>query len=198
MTAPSRRTGFRKGSTLDQMREAELPPPTVPARRPTGHQRGVTYEPGTRVEGWSHGPAGKRKVEQKVAMLRVVDCSPTAISRALKLSRERVTAILGRAETAGLVEDFRKLIRAHALSESLDIAVKGMAWVNEAIERKEAKEFDLVTRGLSNMEKIWASAAGEHKPMGVQVAVVNNQPPGESPASEIAKLLDFLIPPVQP
>ena len=203
MPTPPRRRGWnprtrtRAGSTIDQMRQAELgPPPPPPPTRPEGHQKGVRYANGTRVGGWSHGRAGQQKVKTQVAMMAAAACAPKQIARGLLLSRERVQAILGQAETQGLVEDFRKIVRAHALSESLDIAVKGMAWVNEAIDNREAKEFDLVARGLSNMERVWSSAAGENKPQGVQVAVINQ--PGESPAAEIAKLLDMLVAPAQP
>lgn len=142
------------------------------------------------------GIAGRERVKTQIAMMTAAACSTAEISRGLKLSRDRVSAILGQADTQGLVEDFRKLVRAHALSESLDIAVKGMRWVNEAIDNREAKEFDLVTRGLSNMEKVWSSASGENKPAGVQVAVIN-QSSGETSA-EIAKLVELLVGPSAP
>jgi hypothetical protein len=138
--------------------------------------------------------AGAAAVQQQVAMLSAVRCSEASIARALQMSRERVNKILGAADTTGLVEDFRKLVRAHALSSSLDIAVKGMDWVHETIDQREPKHFDMVARGLSNMERFWSSAAGEHAPRGVQVAVINQAPAGEA-SGEIARLVELLLSP---
>jgi hypothetical protein len=127
-------------------------------------------------------------------MMSAARCSVEAISRGLLLSHARVKGILDTVETRGMIEAFRGMVRAHALSESLDIAVKGMDWVNETIAQREPKAFDMVTRGLSNMEKVWASAAGETRPPGVQVAVINQQP-AEAPATEIAALIALLTAP---
>ena len=167
-----------------------LDPPATLSRRP-GLSRGVR---GTVVPTQDPGPLGQAVLAQQVAMMTAARVTPTAIARGLRLTKKRVDKILGQIETAGLVEDFRKIVRAHALSESLDIAVKGMAWVNQAIDSKEAKTFDLVTRGLSNMEKVWSSAAGEHRPQGVQVAVINQT--GDT-SKEIAALVEMLVGPTR-
>ncbi len=158
--------------------------PPAPAPRRRGRQGLITAT--------AAGVAGAEAIRMQVAMMAAARCSPTAISRGLKLSRDRVNKIMGQADTAGLVDDFRKIVRAHALSQSLDIAVKGMAWVNETIDAREPKAFDLVTRGLSNMEKVWSSASGETRPQGVQVAVINQT--GDA-SVEIARLVEMLVGP---
>lgn len=169
------------GGPLEAPEAVETPAPT---RRRRGTKGTITNR--------AAGVPGAEAIRMQVAMMSAAACHPTAISRGLKLSRERVTRILGQADTAGLVEDFRKIVRAHALSQSLDIAVKGMAWVNETIDQREPKAFDLVTRGLSNMEKLWSSASGETRPQGVQVAVINQT--GET-SVEIARLVEMLVGP---
>lgn len=128
----------------------------------------------------------------KVAVMCAGTLSVAEISRGLNLAKTRVAEILGQTDTQSLIADFRGLVRAHAMSQSLDIAVKGMAWVNEAIDERAPKTFDLVTRGLSNMEKVWSSASGETRPQGVQVAVINQT--GET-SVEIARLVEMLVGP---
>ena len=178
-----------------------MTPPTGPVETPA--RVGIPGPPPRRralrqgiAAAHAAGVAGDEARRTQVAMMTAARCSVAAISRGLRLSAERIKAILGQADTQGLVEDFRRIVKAHALSESLDIAVKGMAWVHEAIDQREPKTFDQVTRGLSNMEKLWASASGEHRPPGVQVAVITQ--PAESTAAEIAKLVELLVGPPTP
>lgn len=199
--AREKHAGDSAGAPGDRVDLVEVTPPAGPAetpvgvrnppisgRRRVGRPKGSRTNPEVMVGGGSAGIAGVEKVKTQIAMMTAARCSVAAISRGLKLSSERIKAILGQTDTQGLVEDFRRIVKAHALSESLDIAVKGMAWVNEAIDQREPKTFDLVTRGLSNMEKVWSSASGEHRQQGVQVAVVNQT----STAAEIAQLMEFL------
>ena len=192
---------------MPQLPDVPFGSPVPPPRRP-GRPKGQRQDPEVLVQDAdsprnsnSPGAAGREKVKTQVAMMRAAAVHPNAISRGLKISRDRINAILGQADTQGLVEDFRKILRAHALSQSLDISVKGMRWLNEVLEHREGdknapKAFELVSRGLGNMERLWSSAAGENRPQGVQVAVINQ--PGESPAAEIAKLIELLVPPAQP
>jgi len=149
-------------------------------------QRTIKHTPVT-----AKGRLGDETLKTKIAMMAAAACSVEAIARGLLMSQERVRGILSQVETKGLAEDFRKIVKAHALSESIDIAVKGMAWVQETIDNREPKAFDMVARGLSNMERVWSSASGENRPQGVQVAVINQ--PTESQAGEIAALVDLLV-----
>jgi len=139
------------------------------------------------------GVLGDETRRMQVAMMAAASIGVNGIARGLKLQHARVREILSEVDTTQLIEDVRQLVRAHALSESLDIAVKGMAWVTETIDQREAKTFDLVARGLSNMERVWASAAGEGRPAPLQVAVINQPTPDAS--AEIAKLVELLVGP---
>ena len=168
----------------------------APAKRSPGRPRGTKTNPEVVLGG--AGIAGREKVKTQIAMMAAAAVKPGAISRGLRLSKARITQILGQSDTQGMVDDFRKILRAHALSSSLDISVKGMKWLNEVLDNRDddkmaPKAFELISRGMSNMEKVFASASGENRPQGVQVAVIN-QAPGETSA-EIAKLVEMLVGP---
>lgn len=132
------------------------------------------------------GPA----LEQTVAMLAAHRVPLKKIGRVMQRDWKTVRAILGKSETQRMIEDYRQFLKGHAMSEALKIQRDGFKWVKEALESREAKEFDLVTRGMSNLERIYASAAGEGQ-KAVQVAQVNVA--GESPASELKALLKDLL-----
>lgn len=134
------------------------------------------------------GPA----MEQTVAMLAAHRIPMKKIGRVIQRDWKTVKAILGKAETQRMIEDYRMFLKSHAMSEALKIQTDGFRWVKETLEQREPKAFDLVTRGMSNLERIYASAAGEgQKP--VQVAQVNLT--GENPTSELKALLKELLGP---
>ncbi len=124
-------------------------------------------------------------------------CSQAEIARALRMHQKDVWKILQDVDTAKLVDEARKVVRAYTISESLQIAVKGMAWVNETIDNRDSQQFDQVARGLGNLERVWSSASGERAPAPVQVAVIN-QPAGSDSAAEIARLVELLVPSREP
>ena len=108
------------------------------------------------------------------------------------LGREasRVRELLGRADTKIMVDQYRQWLKAQALSDAIEIQADGFAWVKETMTAREPKAFDLVTRGMSNMERIYASASGEGQ-RPVQVAQVNVS--AESAVPEIKALLEELL-----
>jgi hypothetical protein len=132
------------------------------------------------------GPA----LEQTVAMLHAHRIPLKKIGRVMQRDWKTVKAILGKAETQRMVEDYRQFLKGHAMSEALKIQRDGFTWVKETLANREAKEFDLVTRGMSNLERIYASAAGEGQ-KAVQVAQVNVS--GETPTQELKALLSDLL-----
>ena len=113
------------------------------------------------------------------------------IGRAIQRDWKTVRTILGRAETQKMIADYREFLKGQALSEALEIQTDGFKWVKETMAKREAKEFDSVTRGMSNLERIYASASGENAK--VQVAQINV--PSGDVHGEVLDLLKALMPP---
>jgi hypothetical protein len=113
------------------------------------------------------------------------------IGQAIQRDWKTVRTILGRAETQKMIQDYRDFLKGQALSEALQIQTDGFKWVKETMARREAKDFDSVTRGMSNLERIYASASGENAK--VQVAQINMPPEGVH--AEILDLVKALLPP---
>ncbi len=134
------------------------------------------------------GPA----LGQAVATMSAQHMGLKKIAKAVQRDWKTVREILGKAETQQMIDDYRTFLKSQALSEALQIQTDGFRWVKETLVNREAKEFDSVTRGMSNLERIYASASGENN-KAVQVAQVNVS--GESPVGEIKALLAALLPP---
>ena len=87
---------------------------------------------------------------------------PTRESAAvLRLSPTTITAIKSREEVQTLIVKLRETIRELSLSEIAKGQQQAWSWLNEIIALQDSKSFDLVTRGLSALEKVASSASGE-------------------------------------
>ena len=148
-----------------------------------------------RAKGAPRDRVAKREgpeLAQTIAMMAANRIPLLKIGRAVQRDWKTVRAILGRAETQRMMEDYRTFMRSHALAQSIDIQTQGFDWVRETMAAKDPKAFALVSKGMGDLERIYASAAGEGQKT-VQVAQVNVS--GDSPTAEIKALLASLLPP---
>ena len=124
-----------------------------------------------------------------VAQMRGVGIKRTAIAKILGMSVDTVDAILKRDDVKDLTVRIREATRTMTLNTALQASAKAHDWVMETIDKRDAKSFDAVTRGIAALEKTGASASGENKPAGVQVAVINQQQSSDEARELIAALL---------
>jgi len=96
---------------------------------------------------------------------KVLGCSPRTVRR-----------ILAPPEVKQALADLRLVLRAKTLQGVQVIAPALHVWLKEVIEGKvDARDADMLSRALLNLEKVAASASGENKPTfqpGQQVQVV--------------------------
>lgn len=95
------------------------------------------------------------------------------IGRAMLLARTTIDDQIKSPELQARLQRWRELFRAQALEQAQGIQIKAWTLANQALDEGDAKSFDAVTRGISAMERVAASASGENKPASVNVAVVN-------------------------
>ena len=144
------------------------PASLTPQKRGTG-KRGPDRRPRLR----------KRRVRTEA------DAISAAALVAAGLSRQRISTALGvsMAMVEGIAKDpgmhafitkVREAIRAETLAGLQTVQGPILDWIGDSVNGKDAKTFDYVTRGLSALEKVAASASGETRPQPTTVNVVGN------------------------
>lgn len=133
----------------------------------------------------NHGKRGPDKVKRvrkgerptpaeinQVAILAAGGSSKASISRDTRMSMDLVNKILNQPDTQAYMAKCREAIRSVALDGMVQAQESAVQWVKEVAEAKaDPKAFELVTRGMSNLERVASSASLENKPQ----LTVNNQ-----------------------
>ena len=112
--------------------------------------------------------------EEQVARLAAAGIAKMHIQKSLRLSQEMVNTILGMPHVQEFMQQVREATRAITLAGIQQTQVKAMDWLEQTVDAKDARAFDVVSRGVLSLEKTAASASGESRP-NVQVAVINQQ-----------------------
>src|SRR3990167_461262 len=139
------------------------PPPARPEPPPLAFYRRGTHlikkRPGHGVRKGPRTLPPTPAEEEQVARLAAAGIAKMHIQKSLRLSQEMVNTILGMPH----VQEFMQQTQ-----------VKAMDWLEQTVDAKDARAFDVVSRGVLSLEKTAASASGESRP-NVQVAVINQQ-----------------------
>jgi hypothetical protein len=115
-------------------------------------------------------PLTPRDIELMGAMA-AAGANPGEMARAFKRTPTAVRQHLAKPELQKIIEDHRLRFRAQAIEQAEAIQHKAWSLADEALEMKDAKMFDAVTRGIAAMERTAASASGENKPAALNVNV---------------------------
>lgn len=107
--------------------------------------------------------------ETKTLALAAAGIPQTEVARTLGLGREQVGRLVRDPENAGLLTQLRASIRAKTLEAVERSQAARWDWVDQAVEAKDGRTFDQVTRGLLHLERIASSASGELQTRNVKI-----------------------------
>jgi predicted transcriptional regulator len=127
--------------------------------------------------------------EMLVGQMKSLGVGNHKIADMLRISRSSVNTILARPQVQEFISQTREAIR-HVTLAQVQQAQEGVGdWLKEVIQSKDAKSFDSVARGVLALEKTSASASGENRPVGTQIAIVT----GESQREQMGGMLKELL-----
>jgi hypothetical protein len=128
--------------------------------------------------------------EQHAVALRANGQTLAQIGEVLEEPKHAVAKALIKPDLQEQLRELRENVRMYALQRTIQIQQAAWDLADKTLVDKDTKGFDSVTRGLSQIERIAASAAGEHSRPQVQVAVVNAQQAPEEAKALIRALLE--------
>jgi hypothetical protein len=181
---------------LDQDTPQEgLQAPTITSPSPV-HTRPYPKAP-------NHGKRGPdksrrvRKGEQPtqaevmhVATLAGAGENKSGIARATMMSTQLVQKILDRPDIKDYIQKCRDAFKSIAMDSLVQVQLDTLDWAKDvASTRSSAKDLELVTRSIVNMDKVTSSASGENKPQ----INVNNQILHADIDMELDQLKKFLV-----
>lgn len=131
-------------------------------------------------------------MQNGVAMMRAEGMSQEKISKALDLSPNTVSRMLDSPKVQSRVSELREIHRLVTQEKMASIVDKTWALTEKTLDDKDPQDFMRMTAGLSNLEKVSASASGEK-----QKVEVSGVPGTVAPKVEIRNLLVQLFGPTQ-
>ena len=131
---------------------------------------------------------------EAVAEMASAGASRRSISNDLYRSEDFIAKILARPDVIAYMGRCREAIRSVTLDGMVKIQQDAVTWAQQIADAKDdPKALELVTRSMSNMERVAASASGENKPASI---VVDNRSVTITGDEELAQLKAFLGVPV--
>jgi len=113
------------------------------------------------------------EVRHAIAVQDAMGMTTMQIAQSLQITRTQVQLVRANPDIQQLTQELRQAVRL--VQQQSVMAQTQQAWTraSEALTAADARSYDAYMRGLAAMEKISASAAGEHKPASIQIANVN-------------------------
>ena len=127
-------------------------------------------------------------VENKVAVMTAAGIGGIPIAAALGIGHNTVHKIQARPQVQALIEEMRLRLRDLVMQRQEKITSQAYEWLGAVVaDKKDAKSFDALTRGLGNMERTAASVSGEARK--VEATMIHE---GDAPAEAKALVLALL------
>jgi hypothetical protein len=110
----------------------------------------------------------------KAIELAATGHTQSAIGKVLKISVRSVQRILSEPSRKQAVAELRQVLSAKTV-QSVQVVTPALhVWLKEVIEGKvDARDADMLSRALLNLEKVAASASGENRPQAQPPVTVN-------------------------
>lgn len=165
-------------------------PNTSPILR-TRKPRGPDLQPRKRRP--KYGPNARADLgmgqDMLVGQMKALGVGNKKIAEMLRMSTTSVQTIIARPHVQEFITQTREAIR-HVTLAQIQQAQEGVGdWLKDLIQSRDSKSFDSVARGVLALEKTSASASGENRPVGTQIAIVT----GESQREQMSGMLKELL-----